>query len=202
MTALDQLRETMRRDRVFDFIAEERYPFGQGRRTIIPGAVDVSHGPILYLENVNVSFDGFKALNKLTLHINDGELRCIIGPNGAGKTTLARGFLHGIGYEGPVKSPTYTLVEPYPIDALTVYHLDLYRLADPEELEYIGMRDILTGESICLVAWPEKGDGRLPAPEMSVSIAYAADMTEGRDVEIRAVSPKGEVLLGQLKSSN
>lgn len=88
MSALDQLRETMRRDRVFDFVAEGRYPFSQGRRTIIPGEIDVSHGPILYLENINVSFDGFKALNELTLYINDGELRCIIGPNGAGKTTM------------------------------------------------------------------------------------------------------------------
>lgn len=88
MKTLDQLRETMRRDRVFDFVAEGRYPFSPGRRTVIPGEIDVSHGPILYLENVNVSFDGFKALNDLTLHINDGELRCIIGPNGAGKTTM------------------------------------------------------------------------------------------------------------------
>lgn len=87
MKSLDQLRETMRRDRVFDFVAQGRYPFS-GRRGVIPGEVDVAHGPILYLENVNVSFDGFKAINDLTLYINDGELRCIIGPNGAGKTTM------------------------------------------------------------------------------------------------------------------
>ena len=87
MKSLDTLREVMRRDRVFDFVAEERFPF-QGRRPVIPGEIDVAHGPILYLENVTVSFDGFKALNELTLYINDGELRCIIGPNGAGKTTM------------------------------------------------------------------------------------------------------------------
>jgi urea transport system ATP-binding protein len=87
MKALNQLRETMRRDRVFDFVVEGRLPF-QGRRSVIPGELDVAHGPILYLEDVTVSFDGFKALNKLTLYINDGELRCIIGPNGAGKTTM------------------------------------------------------------------------------------------------------------------
>ena len=87
MSALDNLRETMRRDRVFDFVAEQRLPF-QGRRAVLPGIVDVEHGPILYLEDVTVSFDGFKALNELTLYINDGELRCIIGPNGAGKTTM------------------------------------------------------------------------------------------------------------------
>lgn len=84
--ALDQLRETMRRDRVFDFVAEGRRPFG--RRVVVPGEVDASHGPIFYMENVTVSFDGFKALDDLTLYINDGELRCIIGPNGAGKTTM------------------------------------------------------------------------------------------------------------------
>jgi len=88
MKSLDQLRETMRRDRVFDFVAKGHYPFAQGRRPVIAGNVDVTHGPILYLEKVNVSFDGFKALNNLTLYIDDGELRCIIGPNGAGKTTM------------------------------------------------------------------------------------------------------------------
>lgn len=87
MNTLDNLRETMRRDRVFDFVAEQRLPF-QGRRPVLPGTLDVKHGPILYLEDVTVSFDGFKALNELTLYINDGELRCIIGPNGAGKTTM------------------------------------------------------------------------------------------------------------------
>lgn len=87
MSLLDDVRETMRRDRVFDFVAENRLPF-QGRRTIDRSEVDISHGPILYLENITVSFDGFKALNDLTLYINAGELRCIIGPNGAGKTTM------------------------------------------------------------------------------------------------------------------
>jgi len=87
MKQLEQLRQTMRRDRVFDFVAQGRYPFS-GRRGVMPGVVDATHGPILYLENITVSFDGFKAINDLTLYINDGELRCIIGPNGAGKTTM------------------------------------------------------------------------------------------------------------------
>lgn len=93
MKTLDNLRETMRRDRVFNFVAEHRLPF-QGRRTVLPGELDVQHGPILYLEDVTVSFDGFKAINKLTLYINDGELRCIIGPNGAGKN-YDDGYHHG-----------------------------------------------------------------------------------------------------------
>lgn len=88
MSLLDGLRETMRRDQVFDFVAQNRYPFAQGRHAINPDELDLSHGPILYVEDVTVSFDGFKALDKLTLYINAGELRCIIGPNGAGKTTM------------------------------------------------------------------------------------------------------------------
>ncbi len=79
--ALERLRETMRRDRVFDFAVPGRHP-------VRPGEVDASHGPILYVEQVTVSFDGFRALDDLTLYIDDGELRCIIGPNGAGKTTM------------------------------------------------------------------------------------------------------------------
>lgn len=88
MSLLDSMRETMRRDQVFDFVAQNRYPFAQGRRAISRDELDVSHGPVLYLEEVTVSFDGFRALNNLTLYINAGELRCIIGPNGAGKTTM------------------------------------------------------------------------------------------------------------------
>ena len=77
MTSLDAFREVMRRDRVFDFMLDETLP-----------AVDVSHGVLLYVEGLSVSFDGFKALNDLNLYVNDGELRCLIGANGAGKTTL------------------------------------------------------------------------------------------------------------------
>lgn len=87
MAELEKLRELMRRDKVFNFVEQKRLPF-TGRRTVVPGEIDTSHGPILYLENISVSFDGFKALNNLNLYINDGELRCIIGPNGAGKTTM------------------------------------------------------------------------------------------------------------------
>jgi urea transport system ATP-binding protein len=81
MKSLDNLRETMRRDRVFDFVARAAMPS-------LSEQVDTSHGTILYLEGVTVSFDGFKALDDLSLYVNDGELRCIIGPNGAGKSTM------------------------------------------------------------------------------------------------------------------
>jgi urea transport system ATP-binding protein len=88
MNLLDQLREATRRDKVYDFIVEERLPFTRGKIELDRDAVDTSHGVILYMENITVSFDGFKALNDLSLYIDVGELRCIIGPNGAGKSTM------------------------------------------------------------------------------------------------------------------
>ena len=88
MSLLEDVREYARRDRVFDFVAEGKFIYDQGTHSVVPGRVDTSHGTILYMEEVNVSFDGFKAINDLTLYIETGELRCIIGPNGAGKTTM------------------------------------------------------------------------------------------------------------------
>lgn len=88
MNLLDHLREATRRDKVYDFIAEERLPFTRGKIDVDRSAVDTSHGVVLYMENITVSFDGFKALNDLNLYIDVGELRCIIGPNGAGKSTM------------------------------------------------------------------------------------------------------------------
>lgn len=123
---------------------------------------------------------------------------CVIylhGDLGVGKTTLVRGLLRGLGYHGTVKSPTFTLVEPYQLNDRRLFHWDLYRLADPEELEYLGLRDQLDGEAILLIEWPERGRGELPVADLEIMLAYAG---EGRNCRLDARSPVGQTLLAML----
>ena len=100
---------------------------------------------------------------------------CIIflhGQLGAGKTTLVRGFLRKLGYQGLVKSPTYTLIEPYKLQEHYVFHFDLYRLQNPEELNFIGIDEYLTQQAWCLIEWPEKGEGYLPVADVDCVLIY------------------------------
>lgn len=122
----------------------------------------------------------------LSRRIAADDLVFLIGELGAGKTTLARGILRGLGFDGHVKSPTYTLVEPYEFGSTRVYHFDFYRIKDREELEYIGLDDLLGERAVKLIEWPEHAFDRLPPPQHVIRIRAQGD---GRVVE--AQSPKG-----------
>lgn len=123
----------------------------------------------------------------------------LTGSLGAGKTTLVRGYLRGLGVHGPIKSPTYTLVEPYECDSRRVYHFDLYRLEAPEALEYLGFRDYLDGASDCLVEWPEQGRGVLPDPDLALILEMSGS---GRRLTLEAASDSGRNILKSLTMIN
>lgn len=128
-------------------------------------------------------------------YCDQGLVIYLQGPLGAGKTTFTRGFIRGLGYVGKVKSPTYTLVEEYSLQGRNCFHFDLYRLADPEELEFMGIRDFTLEQDILLIEWPDKGVGFLPAADLIINISY---LETGRTVQILANSEKGNLFLKQL----
>jgi tRNA threonylcarbamoyladenosine biosynthesis protein TsaE len=132
---------------------------------------------------------------RLAVALQPGVTVFLRGELGAGKTTLVRGLLRALGHEGTVKSPTYTLVEPYECDGLKVYHFDLYRLQDAEELEAIGMRDYLDGGGVCLIEWPERGETMLAVPDLEVTITRQDGR---RRVELNAHSSAGSAALEAL----
>ena len=132
-------------------------------------------------------------------HLPAGFNLYLQGELGAGKTTFVRGALRGLGYRGVVKSPTYTLVEHYPVAAADVYHFDLYRLETAAELDDIGCRDYFDGLAICLVEWPERGEGSLPAPDLSIEIVI--DQAR-RALNCRAKTESGQEYLQQLMSAH
>lgn len=140
-----------------------------------------------------------------------GSIIYLEGDLGAGKTTLVRGILRSLGHQGVVKSPTFTVVEPYSVESgainvynttksrnnnrNTIYHFDLYRLIDPEELEYLGIRDYLDGNAVALIEWPEKGDGILPPADLSIIISH---QRQGRGVDFKPHNDKGTSIVSRL----
>lgn len=102
--------------------------------------------------------------------ISPGMLVFLHGQLGAGKTTLVRGMLRALGHRGPVRSPTYALVESYRVAGFELHHFDLYRLTDPDELEFMGLRDFLDGNAVCMIEWPERGRGMLPRADMEIEL--------------------------------
>lgn len=118
---------------------------------------------------------------QLQAQLGADDIVFLHGNLGVGKTTLVRGLLRAMGFEGAVKSPTYTLLEPYTIAGQAIYHFDFYRILDPQELDFIGVEEILAGPGLKLVEWPEQAQGKLPAPDVEIVLTVQG---EGRHIRV------------------
>ena len=132
---------------------------------------------------------------QLTARLKPGMVIYLRGDLGAGKTTLVRGMLNALGYSGRVKSPTYTLVEPYHVAELNLRHFDLYRLHDAAEWEAAGFRDEFDGHNIFFIEWPEKAQGLIPLADVEINLTI---LNEGREAEVCAHTETGKQCLEQL----
>jgi len=128
----------------------------------------------------------------LATALTGGMVIALHGDLGAGKTTLVRGVLRALGWSGAVKSPTYTLVEYYAVSSLYLYHFDFYRFADPSEWETAGLADCFRNDSVCLVEWPERVGGLLPAADLDVTLTHAAPDAGGRELALSASTAAGK----------
>ena len=134
---------------------------------------------------------------QLATVLHGGMQLQLVGDLGAGKTTLTRGLLRGLGYQGRVKSPTYTLVESYPLPGLTMHHFDLYRFHEPQEWHDAGFADYLANDTLCVVEWPDKAAGALPAADITLELAIHDD---GRSYRLLAHSATGLACLTRLST--
>jgi tRNA threonylcarbamoyladenosine biosynthesis protein TsaE len=137
---------------------------------------------------------------RLAASLPAADTPCVIllqGELGAGKSTLARSLIRSLGHTGTVPSPTYTLLEPYKISGRRVYHADLYRIGDPEELEYLGWSDLQ--DALLLVEWPERAPGLLQAADLKIKIGFDG---EGRIASLESLSPCGDAILAHSSGWN
>ncbi len=130
----------------------------------------------------------------LAPHLQPPLLCFFQGELGAGKTSLIRAILRAKNVSGSIKSPSYTLIEPYEIGNHMIYHMDLYRLASADELEWLGIRDYLHENAICLIEWPERGGKSLPQPDLMLTLHY---LDEGREITISSQSLPGDTIIKQ-----
>ena len=130
--------------------------------------------------------------------VSGGLIIYLIGELGAGKTRLAQAIIHGLGFQGHVKSPTYAMVESYPWSDGQIYHFDLYRLMDPMELEYMGIQDYFDSENIILIEWPTKGGAMIAEADISIQLEYSGT---GRKATINAKSQRGALFFNKLKQN-
>ncbi|MFC3625503.1 tRNA (adenosine(37)-N6)-threonylcarbamoyltransferase complex ATPase subunit type 1 TsaE [Vogesella amnigena] len=153
----------------------------------------------------HTSVEGFLADEAATLQLGQQVAACLQaglqlqlhGDLGAGKTTFTRGLLRGLGHAGRVKSPTYTLVESYPLPAMTVHHFDLYRFSDPREWYDAGFADYLAADTVCIVEWPQKAEGVLPQADLTLELGVAG---EGRNYRLAAHSETGSACLSRFQT--
>ena len=154
----------------------------------------MSHSTFLADEAATIAFG-----QRLAKAINSKGLLTLSGNLGSGKTTLSRGLIQSYGHSGAVKSPTYTLVEPYEIGEKRIYHFDLYRMEDPEELEFIGLWDYLTQEALIIIEWPEKAFGVLPPADLAIQLEQ---QEKGRKITCSSNTSLGEAVLEKLAAAD
>jgi tRNA threonylcarbamoyladenosine biosynthesis protein TsaE len=130
---------------------------------------------------------------RLARDLRGGMIVTLSGDLGAGKTTLVRGCLRALGWDGPVKSPSYTLVEHYPFSSLYFYHFDFYRFTDASEWETAGLAECFRDDAVCMVEWPERVVGLLPTPDVALTLSYPGDPSApGRQLALAAHTERGE----------